>query len=240
MRRLRFRLSLALLTLFALSLGACGGCGGGEDEASIEERLQEKGTMEVMEEAGKAKYDPPDDGRLSERQVEEFIEIEERAAKIRQVAQKKLEEQSAGAESEDDKASVWSQVRNMGAAMQGFGDLMTAELRAAQELGYNPAEFQWVRGKILEAQAAAAGRQFQEGMGEAQKQLLATMEAQREQVTDPDQRAALDEQIETFRDNLASAESDGEVDPGVEFNVELVQRYEEQIRAAFQATEEGA
>lgn len=226
--------TLALALVFALGLAACGG---GEDEASIEERLEEKGTMEVMEEAGKAEYDPPADGRLSEAQVERYIEVQERAAKIRQVAQKKMEEKAAADEEAGEADSVWSQVRNMGDAMQGFGDVMTAEIRAAQELGHNPAEYQWVKEQVVEALATDAMQRMQHGLGEAQAELLAGLEAQRDEIEDPEQRAAMDRQIETMRESMEEAE-EGELDAAVKHNVELVKRYEEEISAAHSATEE--
>ncbi len=227
--------TVALALVFALALGLAA-CGGGEDEASIEERLEEKGTMEVMEEAGKAEYDPPADGRLSEAQVEQYIEIQKRAGKIRQVAQKKLEEKEQEGEG-GEADSVWSQVRNMGDAMQGFGDVMTAEIRAAQEMGHNPAEYQWVRQQVMEALAADAMLRMQEGMGEAQAELLAGLEEQREQIEDPDQQEAMDRQIEAMRESMDQAEED-ELDPAVEANIELVKRYEEEISAAHSAPEE--
>lgn len=228
--------TLALALVFALALGLAA-CGGGEDEASIEERLEEKGTMEVMEEAGKAEYDPPADGRLSEAQVERYIEVQKRAAKIRQVAQKKMEEKAAADEEAGEADSVWSQVRNMGDAMQGFGDVMTAEIRAAQELGHNPAEYQWVKEQVVEALATDAMQRMQHGLGEAQAELLAGLEAQRDEIEDPEQRAAMDRQIETMRESMEEAE-EGELDAAVKHNVELVKRYEEEISAAHSATEE--
>lgn len=228
--------TLALALVFVLALGLAA-CGGGEDEASIEERLEEKGTMEVMEEAGKAEYDPPADGRLSEAQVERYIEVQERAAKIRQVAQKKMEEKAAADEEAGEGDSVWSQVRNMGDAMQGFGDVMTAEIRAAQELGHNPAEYQWVKEQVVEALATDAMQRMQHGLGEAQAELLAGLEAQRDEIEDPDQQEAMDRQIETMRESMEEAE-EGELDAAVKHNVELVKRYEEEISAAHSATEE--
>lgn len=227
-----------LVLVLALALGLAA-CGGGEDEASIEERLEEKGTMEVMEEAGKAEYEPPADGRLSEAQVERYIEVQERAAKIRQVAQKKMEEKAAADEEAGKADSVWSQVRNMGDAMQGFGDVMTAEIRAAQELGHNPAEYQWVKEQVVEALATDAMQRMQQGLGEAQAELLAGLEAQRDEIEDPDQQEAMDRQIETMRESMEEAE-EGELDAAVKHNVELVKRYEEEISAAHSAREEEA
>jgi len=219
---------LALACLLVLGLAACGGA---EDEASIEERLEEKGAMEVMEEAGKAEYEPPADGRLAEAQVERYIETQRRAAKIRQVAKKKMEETAAAGEESGEGDSVWSQVRNMGDAMQGFGDVMTAELRAAQELGHNPAEYQWVKEQVVEALAADAMRGMQQGMGESQRKLLAGLEERRDEIDDPDMKAVLEQQIETLEESLGEA-GDGELEPGVEANIELVKRYEDEIMAA--------
>ena len=64
----------------ALLVGACKLRPG--DGASLRGET-ERGTSALMEEAARAQYQPPADGRLTEQQVERYLEVRERALKIR-------------------------------------------------------------------------------------------------------------------------------------------------------------
>jgi len=216
----------ALVAVLAAALAA-GGCGGGDDEASVEDRLAETGTMDVLEKAGEAEYDPPADGELTEDQVEMYIAVQERAWKIRQVTAKKVEEKTKDAEGQDRQVGFLDAMRSLG----DVGDFVTAELRAAQELGHNPAEYQWVQGKVLEAQMARATAGMREQMAGVGDQVVEMLEAQREAATDEETRRQLDEQIAEARKNFAEAQQEDPDawEPGVEHNVELVARYDEKL-----------
>lgn len=54
------------------------------DGASLRGRGPEAGASALMEEAARAQYRPPADGRLTERQVERYLEVRERALRIRE------------------------------------------------------------------------------------------------------------------------------------------------------------
>lgn len=214
----------ALAAFLVLVAAACGG----PSERSVEERLEEKGTMDVIEEAAEAEYEPPEDGRLTETQMEMYLAVQERAIEIRRVAKKRMEERVGQADEEegDDKPSLFEALRAVG----DFGDVMTAELRAAQELGHNPAEYQWVQGQILEAQMARAGKEMQRGAAQAGRQFLEVLEAQLDNADSREQREEIRRQIKEYQDNLAEMETDEELEPSVQHNLELFREFEERIR----------
>lgn len=231
------RRTLTLVTVCALALttSACLGCRGGdaEDEAAIEERLDETGTMDVVEWAAQAEYEPPQDGRLSEEQMETYVAVQRRAAKIRQVARQRMEGRTG--EDEDGKREI-----GIAAAMRAVGDLgdvMTAELRAARELDENPAEYQWVVGQIAEAQVAVAGNQARQGFARVSGEMLEALEEQLEETDDADRREALREQIAELRDNLAEQE-EATVSAAHAHNMELYERYREAIDEARRESQE--
>jgi len=227
----------ALLGLTVLLLGA-GACGR-DDEASIEERLDEKGTMDLVEEIAQDEYDPPADGELSEEQMEMYLAVQERAIKIRQVAQKRMDErtgESAEAEGEGKQPGLFDALRAVG----DLGDLVTADLRAAKELGYNAAEYQWVREQVVEAQVARLGRRMQTGFGEARQQVLDALKAQRDAAPDDETRESLDRQIAEHEEGFEDAEGGMDEEPGVAHNIELVERYEKQLERLEKQTGEQA
>lgn len=221
------RLSLISLVLSVAVLAACGG----RTERSVEERLDDKGTMDVIEEAAAAEYEAPADGRLTDEQMEMYLEVQERAAEIREVARKRMEGRVGETEGEDaeegKKPSLFEALRAVG----DFGDVMTAELRAAQELGYNPAEYQWVQGQILEAQMARAGKEMQRGAAEAGKSFMEVLQRQLDSADSEERREEIRRQIQEYEDNLAEMAEDDQLEPSVEHNLELFESYRDRIQA---------
>jgi len=220
--------ALAAPLVLALTTSAGLGCRGGdaEDEAAIEERLDETGTLDVVEWAAQAEYEPPEDGKLSERQMEMYVAVQRRAAKIRQVARQRMEERT-GDEQGEKEIGFAAAMRAVG----DLGDMMTAELRAARELDENPAEYQWVVGQIAGAQVAAVGNQARQGFARASGEMLEALAEQLEETDDADRREALREQIAELRENLAEQE-EASVSAAPAHNLELYQRYREEIEEA--------
>jgi hypothetical protein len=219
-------LAAVLLATALVGLGAA--CGRGDDEAAIEERLDDEGTMDVLEKAGEAEYDPPADGELTAKQMEMYIAVQERAGKIRQVANKRLEEKKAEGEAEGKELGFFDAMKAVG----DVGDLVTADLRAAQELGHNTAEYQWVQEKVVEAQMARMTREMSKAAGAMGQQFLGVLEGQLAATEEPAQKAEIQRQIDEYEASLAETREAGgeEWGPGVEHNAELVQKYEAQIQ----------
>jgi DNA repair exonuclease SbcCD ATPase subunit len=115
-------------------------------------------------------------------------------------------------------------------AMGEASDFVTAEIRAAQELGHNTAEYQWVQEQVMEAQVAKMGRGAQEQIGVMGEQFVAMMEQQLANTTDAEQKAEIERQIAEYRQSLAeSAAETEELEPGVEHNIELLEKYQDRI-----------
>lgn len=166
-----------------------------DDPASIRERLSEKGAMEVVEEAARARFVPSADGRLSEGQVRMYLEVREREEKIRQAAGDSGAEASA------------------------------AGLRAAQELGRNPKEYQWTAERVQEARAAGMTSDLDRKIQDSRRRILLSLEEHRRTVTDPERQASLDRQIAEIRSLVRNTVS--KTPPAVQHNAELLARLEE-------------
>lgn len=217
-----FAAALAVALLAGLLSTACGR---GDDQESIEENLAETGTLDVLEQAGEDEYDPPADGELTADQVEMYLAVQERAAKIRQVTGQRLRDQQAEAEAEGREVGFMEGMRALGEA----SDFVTAEIRAAKELGHNSAEYQWVQEQVMEAQVAKMSRGLQEQMGQAGQQFVEMMEQQLANTEDAEQRAAIEQQIAEYQQGLAENTAEEELEPGVAHNMELLERYQDQL-----------
>jgi hypothetical protein len=203
-----------------------------QDEASIRESLEEKGTVDLMDQVSKAPdYPPPADGRLTDRQVKMYLDVRERELRIREVALQSLKAKGEQAEQEARKVSPFEAMKALG----DLADVATADLRAAQELGHNPKEYQWVKERVLEAQMLATTRTLDRQVAEGRKGILATLEEQRRTATDDAQRAEIDRRIEELRKGSADSMSEG--DPGIEYNAGLLARYKDRF-AKIQAEDE--
>jgi hypothetical protein len=110
-----------------------------------------------------------------------------------------------------------------------------ADLRAAQEVKVNPKEYAWVRARVVEAEAAATTQTLYQKMAAGREQLLARMRRDRDALTDPEQRAAAEREIEDWKRGLQAAEPP--VAPAVRANIALLARYREPL-ARLRALEE--
>lgn len=225
--------AVALLLGLVLPLAACGR---GDDEESIEENLAETGTLDVLEEASEDVYEPPADGELTEAQVEMYLAVQERAVKIRQVTAERLREQEKEREAKGEKAGFMDAMRSLGDA----SDFVTAEIRAAKELGHNSAEYQWVQEKVMEAQVARMTQGMQEQMGSAGKEFLGMLQQQLANTTDAEQKAELERQIAEYEQGLAETTAGEELEPGVAHNLELLEKHQDEIERIQKAYQEEA
>src|SRR6185295_13365882 len=163
------------------------------DQQAIQERLHEKGTAELMNEVSTApEYRPPSDGRLTERQVRIYLDVRRREQKIREIAAK------------DVPASV------------------TADLRAAVELGYNPKEYSWIEDRVREAQMLQTIQALNRQLARSRGELLARLKEQKRAAVDDAQRGEIEKQIEALE---KSAVLDSQ--PTKDFNSALIARYKD-------------
>lgn len=230
---MRFDLRPVFAVLLLLPLAACSSPA--DDEDSIRDDLSKKGTIELMEEIERAEYEPPSDGELTEDQIEMFLEVKEREKKIQEVAAKELEEQQKKTE-EGGLGGFLGAIQAAG----NVADYGSAGMRAAVDLGYNPKEFVWVQGKVLEVYAADRQREMVGQVDDMSRVLIEQLEAQRDSVPE-ERQAELDEQIEQIRRNAEDAQRDVEDpdEPGFAHNRELVEEHREEIEKAFTDLERG-
>jgi hypothetical protein len=229
LRRPFVPLALAVPLILAVSTTGCLGCSGsgdGEDEASIDERLDETGSLDVVEWAAQAEYEAPEDGKLSEAQMEMYVAVQQRAVKIRQVARQRMGERTG----EDGEGERRVGLNEAVKALSDLGDMVTAELRAARELGENPAEYQWVVGKVAEARIADAGNKMRVSMAQAGGSALQSLEERLAESDDEGEKEALRQQVEKIRQSLAEQEN-ATPSEAAQHNLALYETYRTRIEA---------
>lgn len=214
--------AVALCSIIALS-----GCSSEKaEESKISEQLAEKGTTELLEEAAEDQYEPPADGRLTEKQVQLYLKVREHEKKIAQVAKKELQ---AHAKEAEGKEKSLAGIMDSFKAVGSFADLMTADIRAAKELGYNTAEYQWIKEQVLEASGAAMTQKLQEASNAMIDQTYVETKKQYEAATDETTKKMLGEMLAGYEQSRKETAS--EIDPTVQYNMQLLSKHENALNA---------
>ncbi|HTQ78600.1 MAG TPA: hypothetical protein VMM92_01295 [Thermoanaerobaculia bacterium] len=221
--------------LAALLVGGCERPGGRVGEAKKDEG-ERHGVAALLDEVARARFTPPRDGRLTERQVEMYIEVERQTGELRRQAlaaatasRPAASQPAAAGSAKPAKDDLFAAFRNLRSASStgNAGDTGDLELRAANELKLNLKEFAWVRERVLEARMAAATLQLERRLSTGREQYLALLERQRQSAQDEVQRADLAEQIADFRRRTRRAVP--RVTEPVQKNIELLTRYEDRL-----------
>lgn len=195
-----------------------------DDEASIKKTLEEKGTIDVMDEISKApEYNGPADGKLTDPQVRMYIDVRQREQKIREVALKELKAKGDKAKAEKREVGVFEAMKAIG----DLADVATADLRAAHELGHNPNEYTWVKERVLEAQLNQMSQAMSQQLVKGQESIVKMLEEQKKLATDDAQKAELDKQIADLKNSAAQADASNT--PGVQHNAELIARHKDEF-----------
>lgn len=216
------RRTVVVLALAGSVLFACG-CQGkpAADEASIQKSLHEKGTANLMDEVAKAPdYHPPADGQLTDAQVKMYLDVRQREQQIREVAFKDLQGREG---------AFLESLKTVG-DQPDIADIATADLRAAQELGFNPKEYQWVKERVLEARMLETTRALAQQVAQSRQQVLALFEQRRQEATDLVAKAEAERQLEELQKNAVSAPAPADpagTDPAREHNADLLARFKD-------------
>ncbi len=121
-------------------------------------------------------FEPPADGMLNEAQVQMFVEVQKRAAALRQKRQAEGEPEGA------------------------------VELAAAKELGDNPKELKWVADRVREVQRWRMNRDLEAQLAAGDRDYLRLLKSMRAQETDPARKAELDQRIADLGGRKVEAE----------------------------------
>lgn len=213
--------------IFLLTVCVACGSSSSEDDAQV---LKDKGVLDVLEEADKDSYDPPADGKLTEKQVQMYLEVKKRERDLTKVAAEQLSKKNQELKDAEKEgaglAAAWKGIE----ALKGLGNLVTADIRAAQELGYNTAEYQWVKEQVLEAGLATYAHNLREETNSALKQTLQELQAAREKAPNDEMRSFYDTQITNYEKMIAEQAEQDKPPEATAHNQQLIQKYADDLK----------
>lgn len=220
-----------LMAVLCLTI-ALAGCKAKElvEKASISKGLAKRGTTDLMKQVADDKYDPPADGKLTEAQVKMYLKVRENEKKIAQVAKQEAQQHADKAKKAGDKS--------LGGLMEGFKtmgsvvDMLTADIRAAKDLGYNTQEYLWVKGQILAVSGAAMAEKMTESLTAGLDQAYEEARKARDEATDDATKKVYADLLagyDTQRQEMQQQKQDE--DPALAHNRALVKKYENELNA---------
>ena len=222
------RILPAVLTLSVAFLG----CQAKEamDKAAIAKDLKNRGVMDLAKEIANDKYTAPADGKLTEAQVQMYLKVRDHEKQIAQVAKKQLQEHAD--------ASKKSGEHSLSGVLEGFkamgsaADFMTADIRAAKDLGYNTQEYMWVKGQILAASSSALTEKLANASNQMMESAHAQMQKAYDEAKDEQTKQIYKQQLDEYAKQQAqAAQSQSSVDPAVAYNKQLLSKYENALNA---------
>ena len=211
---------------------ALSGCRARElaEKVAISRDLAKNGTTDLMRKVADDKYTAPADGKLTDAQVQMYLKVREHEKQIAQVAKQEAQQHADAAKKAGDKslASLVEGFKTMGSVV----DLVTADIRAAKELGYNTQEYLWVKGQIMSVSTAALGEKMAEGMNASMDKVYADTKKAYDEATDEQSKKMYKETLDALDKQKQDAEAEkAKEDPAIAYNKQLVSKYESALNA---------
>src|ERR1051325_6310329 len=221
------RRSLSLMFCLTLALA---GCKAKElaDKASISKDLQKRGTTDLMQQIAKDSYDPPADGRLKDSQIQMYLKVREHEKQIAQVAKDEMKQHVASADKS--KNSLAGMIQGM-KALGSAADFVTADLRAAKDLGYNTQEYLWVKQQILAVSTTAMTEKFNDAMKANFDKAYTDAKKAYDEAKDEQTKKLYADVLAGYDKSKNELQQKVEQDPAVSYNPQLLTKYESALSA---------
>lgn len=224
---MRRTLSAVLMLSIALA-----GCRAKEayDKAKISQDLDKHGTMDLMKDVSKDKYTPPSDGKLTDAQMQMYLKVRGHEKDIVQVARKEAQAHADAATKAGEKSitGMMEGFKTMGSA----AEMLTADIRAAKDLGYNTQEYLWVKGQVMAASTAAMTSKLTEGMNASFDAAYVQMKKSYDDAKDDQAKKMYKEMLDNYDKQRAEMKrSAPPVPEAMAYNQQLIAKYDGALNA---------
>jgi ribosomal protein S17E len=218
-------LSLALAVPFVVT-----GCKAKElaDKASIAKDLQSRGTTDLMKEVANDQYTPPEDGRLTDGQIQMYMKVREHEKKIAEVAKAEMKQHAEKAEAKE--KSLSGMLEGM-KALGSAADFMTADIRAAKDLGYNSQEYLWVKTQILAASTSVMAEKFNETITSNFDKAYEEAKKAYDEAKDEQTKKVYADMLAGYDKSKQEMQQNESEDPALTHNRQLLAKYENVLNA---------
>jgi hypothetical protein len=223
------RRTLSAVLLLSIVLA---GCKAKEayDKARISQDLDKHGTMDLMKDVSNDKYTAPSDGKLTEGQIQMYLKVREHEKVIAQVARKEAQAHAEAAKKAGEKsiAGMMEGFKTLGSA----ADMLTADIRAAKDLGFNTQEYLWVKGQVMAASTATLTSKMAEATSASFDTAYVQMKKSYDEATDDQTKKMYKEMLDNYDKQRAEMkQSATNISPAVTYNQQLLAKHESALNA---------
>jgi hypothetical protein len=211
---------------------ALAGCRAKEayDKAKISQDLEKHGTMDLMKDVSKDRYTPPSDGKLTDAQMQMYLKVRGHEKDIAQVARKEAQAHADAAKQAGEKsiAGMMEGFKTMGSAAA----MLTADIRAAKDLGYNTQEYLWVKSQVMAASTAAMTSKLTEGMNASFDATYTQMKKSYDDAKDDQSKKMYKEMLDNYDKQRAEMKKSAPpVSEAMAYNQQLIAKYDGALNA---------
>src|SRR6266511_1831510 len=179
------------------------------EKAKIAKDLEKHGTIDLMKDVSKDKYDPPKDGKLTEAQIQMYLKVRQHEKDIAKVAKEQMDQHSKAA-----------------------GEFFTTDIRADKDLGYNTQEYLWVKGQIMAASVTAFAEGLTNAMSAQQDAYLAQTRKAYEEAKDEQTKQMYKQMLDSYAQTVKEGkEATANQDPALVYNRQLLKKYDNELAA---------
>ena len=209
---------------------ALAGCKAKElaDKASVSKDLQKRGTVDLLKEVGNDNYTAPEDGRLTEAQIQMYLKVREHEKTIAKVAREELKQHAEKAENKEKSiAGMMEGFKAMGSA----ADFLTADLRAAKDLGYNSQEYLWVKQQIMAASTSVMSEKVNATLTANFDKAYADAQKAYNEANDEQTKKLYADMLASYAKSRQEMNTKVEEDPALTYNRQLLAKHENALNA---------
>ena len=198
------------------------------DKASVSKDLQNRGTVDLLKEVGNDNYTAPEDGRLTEAQIQMYLKVREHEKTIAKVAKEELKQHAEKAEKKEKSiAGMMEGFKAMGSA----ADFLTADLRAAKDLGYNSQEYLWVKQQIMAASTSVMAEKVNETLTANFDKAYADAQKAYNEATDEQTKKLYGDMLASYAKSRQEMNTRVDEDPALTHNRALLAKHENALNA---------
>jgi len=198
------------------------------DKAAVSKDLQKRGTVDLLKEVGNDNYAPPTDGRLTEAQIQMYLKVREHEKTIAKVAREELEQHAEKADKKEKSiAGMMEGLKAMGSA----ADFLTADLRAAKDLGYNSQEYLWVKQQILAASTSVMAEKVNQTLTANFDKAYEDAKKAYNEANDEQTKKLYGDMLASYAKSRQEMDTKSEEDPALTYNRQLLAKHENLLNA---------
>lgn len=198
------------------------------EKSSISRDLDKRGTTDLMKQVADDHYTPPQDGRLTEAQVQMYLKVRDQAKKVAQVAKEEMKQHAAVADKKEKSiAGMMEGFKAMGSA----ADFLTADIRAAKDLGYNSQEYLWVKSQILAASTSVMAEKFNATVSAQFDKAYVEAKKAYDEAKDEQTKKLYGDMLAGYDKSKQDMQQKQTEDPALTWNRQLLSKHEDALNA---------